>query len=220
MWPHCIAHSILRTSKFFSCRAQTNGFRLILLYDASGKLCDTYWVDRLHQKSITTGKSKKFCVWVGWAVPSDWWMEYECTTGSNSKALPLGISLLSPSDGEWPLIAASRAAAKLNASDDTTQDGLDNDAFHIESSIGSALCRALNAPDTLKTQLSAVSGPLVTVEPQVIFVFGDFPTMAGFPSWTIRNAEFFQLGRLLRSDKSKFDAILRRYMKVRQRFGK
>jgi hypothetical protein len=165
-----------------------------------------------------TGRSKKV-LWMGWAVPSDWWMEYTCTTASNSKVLPLGISLLSPSDGEWPLNAASRAAAKLNASDDNTKDGFDEDVFHSESP-GPALCRALDAPDTLKSQLAAVSGPLVTVEPQVIFVFGDFPTMAGFPSWTIRNAEFFQVGRLLNSDKSKFDAILRRYMKVRQRFGK
>lgn len=173
-------------------------------------------MDRWREKAASDAKN--FTLWVGWAVPMEWWTAY--STASDRTSLALGISLLSPADGQWPLDAASRAAANTSNGENVFGVFGENSGDGQGGDSGEPLCRALNASDTLKTQLAAVAGPLVAVEPQLVFVFGDFPTMAGFPSWTTRNAEFFEAGCLLHSDKRRFDAILRRYMKVRQRFGK
>ena len=82
--------------------------------------------------------------------------------------------LLSPTDGQWPLLAAGgatvaagrgRVAAAAGAS--VARDGDDDDE---EEEIEGTLVAALAAPARLRRRLEAVAGPLATLEADLVLV--------------------------------------------------
>ena len=131
----------------------------------------------------------------GIALWSGW-----CPQGGNLPNDPqqLGVALLSAADVEEPLERA--AAARTLA-----PHGLE---------------AALAAPTTLRAHLAAAAGPVAGLEADLVAVFGPALTLAGFPPWAVRTAEFFKVGALGGVTRGKLDAVLRRYMRVNQRFGK
>lgn len=110
----------------------------------------------------------------------------------------LGVALLCAADVEEPLEGA--AAAGVPA-----PDGLD---------------AAIAAPGALRACLAAAAGPVAGLEADLVVVFGPALTLAGFPPWAVRTAEFFGVGALGSVTRGKLDAVLQRYMRVNQRFGK
>jgi hypothetical protein len=84
--------------------------------------------------------------------------------------------LLSPTDGQWPLLAAGgatvaagrgRVAAAAGAS--VARDG-DDDDEEEEEEIEGTLVAALAAPARLRRRLEAAAGPLATLEADLVLV--------------------------------------------------
>jgi hypothetical protein len=161
-----------------------------LLYDPGGQL-------QRHQAAIEAGlegvdPDGAIALWPGWRPPGG--------DGFLDNQQGLGVALLSAVDVEEPLEDAAAAGTR-----EPPPEGLD---------------AAVAAPADLRARLAAASGPLAGVEADLVVVCGPALTLAGFPPWAVRTAELFELGALGSVTRGKLDAVLRRYLGVRQRFGK
>ncbi len=153
--------------------------------------------------------SKKIQIWTGWQRDGTVVDEERMSIGA------MGVALLSAADAEEPLLKA--AESDLDPLLANTS-GLEE--MQQKNGSSSLLEAAVAAPIDIKNRLAAVSGPLAGIEPDIVVVFGPAFTLAGFPPWAVRTAELFEVGALAAVTSGKLDAVLRRYLGTRQRFGK
>ena len=189
----------------FLCRAQLKGFQQVFLYDPAGEIQRREEELRESLKWVDPGKRIK--IWSGWRQEPEPPLSESTGTGS-AAASTMGVALLSAADAEEPLLNAAQAApTPLESTEQLLEENLRLEA-------------AVAAPLDIKARLAAVAGPLAGIEPDIVVVFGSAFTLAGFPPWAVRTAEVFEVGALGAVTSGKMDAVLRRYLGTRQRFGK
>ena len=191
------------------------GFKQVLLYDPAGEI--QLRKDELIESLRWVDSSKKIQVWSGWQNDSGSSGGGGEASSEESSLGAMGVALLSAADAEEPLLKA--AAVRSQQTADHLLDSEENRGL-LENSNNARLDVAVAAPLDIKTRLAAVSGPLAGVEPDIVVVFGPAFTLAGFPPWAVRTAELFEVGALAAVTSGKMDAVLRRYLGTRQRFGK
>lgn len=172
-------------------------------------------------------------VWAGWHPPPHYLALLDAddsqtqsekrnildSAAGQQKLHTVGVALLSAVDAEGPLLFAMQRTPAEHAGVVVVKDGnsgQDNSNLRTTTAIE----RAIDAPRDVKFRLSEVAGPLVAYEPDLVLVFGPALTMSGFPPWLMRTAELFEVGPLSLVTGSKLDALLRRFLRTRQRFGK
>lgn len=193
------------------------GFHQVLLYDPAGEI--QLRKEELIESLKWVDSSKKIQIWSGWERESSCCGGGGISEENNENTGAMGVALLSAADAEEPLL---KAAAKGTSTSTQAAAGAADPRLNKERKLqeGSRLVEAIAAPDDIKTRLAAASGPLAGIEPDIVVVFGSAFTLAGFPPWAVRTAELFEVGALAAVTSGKMDAVLRRYLGTRQRFGK
>lgn len=131
-------------------------------------------------------------VWCGWDAPPEWIESQK----------PLGVAVLGPADAETPLMLMGDASEKTYPSSLTSLE------------------RALRAPEELKRLMVEVGGPMAQLDPDMIMVFGGVTSLFGYPSWTTRSTEIYDMGSLGNVNDALLSATLQRYMLTRKRCGR
>ena len=144
-------------------------------------------------------------VWDGWDAPNDWidaleQLDMDDVTQSLSM-IPMGVALLSADDAEAPL-----SAITMTEDSTDTRDGV--------------LEKALQAPSQLKEIVRKVAGQVATMDPDIIMIFGGISSLGGYPSWSTRSSEIYDMGPLGVVTRGKLDAAMKRYKVTKQRFGR
>lgn len=141
------------------------------------------------------------------------------------------VLLLSAADGQWPLLASVAASngaqqqqhvrrqpmANGSAASATASNG---GAREEEASRAAVLADAAAAPAKLRARVQAAAGPEAGLEPDLVLVTGGALTLAGYPPWAVRVSEIYGIGPLAGVTSSKLAAVLARYARTRQRFGR
>jgi len=135
-----------------------------------------------------------------------------------SRAPTMHVHLLSSDDAEWPLTTAADEVFTVGGGSGSGREGTKSP--YGNNSDKSKREKAMRAPVLLKHKLSQVAGPAVCLEPDILLVFGEALTLAGFPSWTVRSSEIYSLGNVEGVTWSKLDAVMKRHGTTRQRFGR
>jgi len=156
-----------------------------------------------------TGGERSIRVWDGWDAPRDWidtldQVDKENVTQSLS-TIPMGVALLAADNAEEPLVAM------VSSPDDSMDTSIDRDG---------ALEKALRAPTHLKEIVSQVAGEVATMDPDIIMIFGGISSLGGYPSWSTRSSEIYDMGPLGVVTRGKLDAAMKRYRVTKQRFGR
>jgi hypothetical protein len=170
--------------------------------------------DELMESLKWVDSSKKIQIWSGWQRERE---RNSSTTTETTGAM--GVALLSAADAEEPLIKAAEDP-QMNSKEERLLEQSQQQEEGSKNQLNNNLDAAVAAPLDIKTRLAAVSGPLAGIEPDIVVVFGSAFTLAGFPPWAVRTAELFEVGALAAVTSGKMDAVLRRYLGTRQRFGK
>lgn len=175
------------------------------------------WSDVPKVDNVTWERSIQ--VWEGWDAPHDWIdaLKILDIDGSESVVdqsishIPLGVALLRNDHAEAPLTAI------LPGPEDAMTDGrVDHDAAERDI----VLERALRAPMHIKQIFREVAGPVATMDPDIIMIFGGISSLGGYPSWSTRSSEIYDMGPLGVVTRGKLDAALKRYKVTKQRFGR
>ena len=151
-------------------------------------------------------QNRKVEIWQGWDAPAEWVDAIQHSSEPGSKRLPMGVALLSAKHAEVPL-------AMMVQNEDTSP-------ARGDVSSESSLERALQAPISLKQAISSTAGPVATMDPDIIMIFGGIPSLAGYPSWSARSSEIYDMGQLGVITRGKLEAALKRYKVTKQRFGR
>jgi hypothetical protein len=191
--------------------AKHNGFVLCTLYSPHNSFSTS-----TVKKSLTWAGSEfdDIVVWDGWDAP-DAWIE---------RMDRMGVAVLGPTDGEAPLAAislASQGTRQFSQTSPTSQLSRSRlstaaDAPHSLSSLE----LALRAPQELKNAIGRAAGPVATMDPDMIMIFGGVPSLVGYPSWTTRSSEIYEMGKLGSVTNAKLSAALKRYSTSFVRKGK
>eukprot|EP00889_Picochlorum_renovo_P001016 jgi/Picre1/28046/NNA_001006.t1 len=78
----------------------------------------------------------------------------------------------------------------------------------------------VSCPESLKEAIGRAAGPAARMDPDMIMIFGGISSLGGFPSWSIRNSEMYDMGQLGVVTRGKLDAVLKRFTRTKQRFGR
>lgn len=156
----------------------------------------------------TTGE-RSIRVWDGWDAPSEWIdalqeVDQDDVTHSLS-TIPMGVALLAADHAEAPL---------------TEMITNSEDSIHNSSERDGVLEKALQAPVHLKEIVNKVAGPVATMDPDIIMIFGGISSLGGYPSWSTRSSEIYDMGPLGVVTRGKLDAAMKRYSVTKQRFGR
>lgn len=143
--------------------------------------------------------ASRVLVWQGWDAPDEW-VE---AMGEGDGHHVMGVALLSAQHAEVPISALSSVRGQQSS--------------HNQEE---ALERALQAPAALKEAIGQAAGPVARMDPDMIMIFGGISSLGGFPSWSIRNSEMYDMGQLGVVTRGKLDAVLKRYKRTKQRFGR
>jgi len=199
---------------YFFRRAQLKGFHQVLLYDPAGEI--QLRKEELEDSLKWVDFSRKIQIWSGWQRENS--SNSDSSSGEENKENTgaMEVALLSAADAEEPLLKAA-AAPSTQAADPLLRNESNLEPRQEE---GSGLEAAIAAPLDIKTRLVAAAGPVAGIEPDIVVVFGSAFTLAGFPPWAVRTSELFEVGALAAVTSGKMDAVLRRYLGTRQRFGK
>jgi len=135
-----------------------------------------------------------------------------------SIAPTMHVHLLSSDDAEWPLTAAADKLVVVGGGSSSGREGAKSPYGNKSDKLKRE--KAMRAPVQLKYELSQVAGPAVCLEPDILVIFGEALTLAGFPSWTVRSSEIYNLGDVEGVTWSKLDAVMKRHGTTRQRFGR
>ena len=212
--------------EFFSplcCRAQVKGFQLVLLFDPGGLIQQRH--DALLQSTQWMGDTdQRVILWSGWQPPEEEFsMSFDdddnsSTVGNKGKQGQhvMGVALLSAADAEEPFRKSIAMHVETSSVKKTANFSTANRGEIGECSIDAAIA----APADIKARLSAASGPIAGIEPDFVVVFGAAFTLAGFPPWAVRSSELFEVGQLAAVTSGKLDAVMKRFLRTRQRFGK
>lgn len=219
----------------------TREFKHVLVYEPSGLLKDQ--LDIVHQELQWSDPTieDKLTLHSGWdftldnnnnpnsssyldspsrdlllntSLSSGMWGEDE-----GSIAPTMHVHLLSSDDAEWPLTAAADKIVLVGGGSDS-RSREESKSTYINGSDKSNREKAMRAPVQLKHKLSQVAGPAVCLEPDILLVFGEALTLAGFPSWSVRSSEIYGMGDVQGVTWSKLDAVMKRHATTRQRFGR
>lgn len=190
-----------------SCRAKAKNFRQVILYDPAGQMQDRK--QEINEALRWVDPGGVILVWSGWDVPPGFNLTTNTEESENTGKWDMGLALMSAADVEEPLAKAAASGRRADAARELTGQ-------HNEG----ALEAAVAASNDVKARLMAASGPLAGIEPDLVVVFGSAFTMAGFPPWAVRTAELFEVGPLGAVTAGKMDAVLRKYLGIRQRFGR
>lgn len=189
-----------------------------MLYDPAGDI--QLRREELIESLKWVDPSKKIHVWSGWQRKNN---DSDRTSGEENNEIvgTMEVALLSAADAEEPILKAAAIAStetSIHAADDFLSEHESKLEQHQQRE-SSPLKAAIAAPHDIKTRLTAAVGPLAGIEPDIVVVFGSAFTLAGFPPWAVRIAELFEVGALAAVTSGKMDAVLRRYLGTRQRFG-
>lgn len=218
---------------FILCRAKREKFMWVLLYDPMGEL------KRLHREIVAyirlANLSSEIQIRSGWgeAVSSKItgqqdhrdkrkvsMEDEEDHSFKDQENGDMQVLLLSAEDSETPLFRAVDWLAKeIKASGDS--DEKDSSTVDPKSSyVDQRLDEALAAPQRNKLLIENANWGHAIIEPDFVLVFGAAFTLAGFPPWSARASELYHMGLLEEVTGSRLDAVMRKYMRTRQRFGK
>ena len=150
--------------------------------------------------------NRKVEIWQGWDAPAEWVDAIQENSKPESKHLPMGVALLSAKHAEMPLA--------MIVQNENNSPGQDEDVSE------SSLERALQAPESLKQAIANTAGPVATMDPDIIMIFGGIHSLAGYPSWSARSSEIYDMGQLGVITRGKLEAALKRYKVTKQRFGR
>lgn len=158
-------------------------------------------------KNSTSGE-RSIRVWDGWDAPSDWIdaLEHGIHTEETLSLIPMGVALLNADHAEAPL------TAMISQTDDDDADSTTDRRGALE--------KALQAPCHLKEMVGKVAGKVATMDPDIIMIFGGISSLGGYPSWSTRSSEIYDMGPLGVVTRGKLDAALKRYRVTSQRFGR
>ena len=177
------------TRSIWHCRAAQHGFVLCTLY------CP-YDGIHVHIDSIKSsmkwsdvpenaGEERSIRVWDGWDAPSDWidaLHQFDKGNVTHSlSSIPMGVALLAADHAEAPFTDI------VSKSDDLVDRALERDGV---------LEKALQAPAHLKEIVSKVAGQVATMDPDIIMIFGGISSLGGYPSWSTRSSEIYDMGPL------------------------
>ena len=178
----------------------------MILYDPSGEMQTRKQEIKDALRWVDPGDV--ILIWSGWDVPPGFNPTSD-TTEENVDRWSMGVALLSAADAEEPLSKAS-SIPKEGAIGEVGQGR--GHAATLEAAVA--------ASSDVKARLVAASGVLAGVEPDLVVVFGSALTIAGFPPWAVRTAELFEVGPLGAVTAGKMDAVLRKFLGIRQRYGR
>lgn len=180
-----------------ACRAKQQGFRLCILYCPYDGVHDRIGsIQELMKWAEPYEAGSRVCVWQGWDAPEEW---VDGMGGNDT--MVMGVALLSAQHAEVPISALSSVRGQHLYSHDEVLE------------------RALQAPESLKEAIGRAAGPAAQMDPDMIMIFGGISSLGGFPSWSIRNSEMYDMGQLGVVTRGKLDAALKRFTRTKQRFG-
>lgn len=155
------------------------------------------------------GEERSIRVWDGWDAPSDWidaLHQFDKGNVTHSlSSIPMGVALLAADHAEAPFTDI------VSKSEDLVDRALERDGV---------LEKALQAPAHLKEIVSKVAGQVATMDPDIIMIFGGISSLGGYPSWSTRSSEIYDMGPLGVVTRGKLDAAMKRYRVTKQRFGR
>lgn len=69
-------------------------------------------------------------------------------------------------------------------------------------------------------QMTAAGGPAVAARPDLVMVAGPYLTLAGYPPYHVASAELYHLGPLKQVTMARIAAVIARFQRTSQRFGR
>lgn len=214
---------------FMNCRSKREKLKWILLYDPGGdfKRIHSDIVAAVHLANLP-GSTDIVKGWEGadnLRIPNGESDPSSGSSPSNNHRIQdqddtMRIVLLSAEDTETPLVRVTNSLYESLKNDEPVRNDSPKPRHDEAAQIDERLSKALVAPQENKSQIEKASGSAAVLEPDFILVLGTAFSLASFPPWAARTSELFHLKSLEEITSSRLDAVLQKFMRTRQRFGR
>ncbi|GAB4824259.1 hypothetical protein N2152v2_011305 [Parachlorella kessleri] len=119
----------------------------------------------------------------------------------------------------WPQSQAFGSLGLLHSGSDCGSNCHSSSGSAHGAVSGDQLESAIAAPARLRERLGEAAGSLASAELDLLLVFGEAFTLAGYPPWAVRTSEIYHMGLLQQLRWQDLQRVLQRYLGTKQRFG-